>query len=101
MTPDKVKAVCEHEKNYLPFYLMFGQVSLRFPFHTLDCLRQHHELQERGWSQDGNRIVDRLRRLLRELQRNRSSQVDERGRQDHRRIPISLAVLGRTKSGLF
>lgn len=68
MTPDKVKAVCEHEKNYLPFYLMFGQVSLRFPFHTLDCLRQHHELQERGWSQDGNRIVDRLRRLLRELQ---------------------------------
>ena len=47
MTPDKVKAVCEHEKNYLPFYLMFGQVSLRFPFHTLDCLRQHHELQKR------------------------------------------------------
>lgn len=47
MTPDKVKAVCEHEKNYLPFYLMFGQVSLRCPFHTLDRLRQHHELQKR------------------------------------------------------
>ena len=29
MTADKVATICDHEKNYLPFYLMFGQVPIR------------------------------------------------------------------------
>lgn len=29
MTADKIDTVCNHEKNYLPFYLMFGQVPIR------------------------------------------------------------------------
>lgn len=28
MTADKVATICDHEKNYLPFYLMFGQVPI-------------------------------------------------------------------------